>query len=71
MGKRRPFSSTAAVILTVLSVAPFAYVFAKSLISNQGGFTLAYYYQVFLAQSNICCGSGRAWGCACASRRGR
>ena len=50
MGKRRPFSSTAAVILTVLSVAPFAYVFAKSLISNQGGFTLAYYYQVFLAQ---------------------
>lgn len=50
MGKRRPFSSTAAVILTVLSVVPFAYVFAKSLISNQGGFTLAYYYQVFLAQ---------------------
>lgn len=50
MGKHRPFSSTAAVILTVLSVAPFAYVFAKSLISNQGGFTLAYYYQVFLAQ---------------------
>lgn len=50
MDKRRPFSSTAAVILTVLSVAPFAYVFAKSLISNQGGFTLAYYYQVFLAQ---------------------
>ena len=50
MDKRRPFSSTAAVILTVLSVVPFAYVFAKSLISNQGGFTLAYYYQVFLAQ---------------------
>ena len=50
MGKRRPFSSIAAVILTVLSVAPFAYVFAKSLISTQGGFTLAYYYQVFLAQ---------------------
>ena len=50
MGRRSSFSSIAAGILTVLSVAPFAYVFAKSLISTQGGFSLAYYYQVFLAQ---------------------
>ena len=50
MGKRRSFSSAAAACLTVLSIAPFAYVFVKSLISSQGGVTLSYYYQVFLAQ---------------------
>ena len=44
------FSSFAAVLLTALSVIPFLYVFAKSLLSAQNGFTLSYYYQVFLAQ---------------------
>ena len=50
MGKRRSFSSAAAACLTVLSIAPFAYVFVKSLIFSKGGVTLSYYYQVFLAQ---------------------
>lgn len=50
--RKRPayFSSFAAVLLTALSVIPFLYVFAKSLLSAQDGFTLSYYYQVFLAQ---------------------
>ena len=50
--RKRPayFSSFAAVLLTALSVIPFLYVFAKSLLSAQNGFTLSYYYQVFLAQ---------------------
>ena len=50
--RKRPayFSSFAAVLLTALSVTPFLYVFAKSLLSAQDGFTLSYYYQVFLAQ---------------------
>lgn len=50
--RKRPayFSSFAAVLLTALSVLPFLYVFAKSLLSAQDGFTLSYYYQVFLAQ---------------------
>ena len=47
--RKRPFDLSA-VCLTALSVAPFFYVFAKSMLSGQGGVSLAGYYQVFLGQ---------------------
>lgn len=50
MKKSHPFASAAAIVLTLLCVLPFLYVFGKGL-TGPGGFTLDYYYQVFLAQS--------------------
>ncbi|MGN1027440.1 MAG: carbohydrate ABC transporter permease [Faecousia sp.] len=50
MKKSHTLSSVAACLLTALCVLPFVYVFGKSLLDSQGGFTLEYYYQVFLAQ---------------------
>ncbi|MDO5154101.1 MAG: carbohydrate ABC transporter permease [Eubacteriales bacterium] len=50
MKKNHPLASVVAIALTLLCVLPFLYVFGKGLI-GPGGFTLDYYYQVFLAQS--------------------
>ena len=66
--RKRPayFSSFAAVLLTALSVIPFLYVFAKSLLSAQDGFTLSYYYQVFLAQEQYLLRFWKSlWLCLC------
>lgn len=38
-------------VLTLLCIAPFAYIFGKSLTDSQGSVTLESYYQVFLGQS--------------------
>jgi len=50
---RRPhyISAAAAFLLTLVCVLPFLYVFGKGLTGSDGSFTLQYYYQVFLAQS--------------------
>ncbi len=37
--------------LTLICVLPFLYVFAKSFLSSAGTFTLEYYYEVFLAET--------------------
>ncbi len=37
--------------LTLICVLPFLYVFVKSLLSSTGTFTLEYYYEVFLAET--------------------
>lgn len=50
MRKHTRLSSCIAILLTATAVVPFAYVLVRSMISSQGGFTLAYYYQVLLAQ---------------------
>lgn len=51
MKKSHPFAAVTAFLLTLVCVLPFLYVFGKGLIGSDGGFTLEYYYQVFLAQS--------------------
>lgn len=50
MKKRHPLASVAAILLTLMCVLPFLYVFWEGFIGADG-FTLDYYYQVFLAQS--------------------
>lgn len=51
MKKKYVFSSLAAWMLTLICVVPFLYVLLKSFLSTQGGFTLEYYYDVFLSES--------------------
>lgn len=50
MKKSHLLASVVAIALTLLCVLPFLYVFGKGLFGPDG-FTLDYYYQVFLAQS--------------------
>lgn len=50
MKKHHRIASASALVLTLLCTVPFLYVFGKSLQSPEGGFTLDYYYEVFLAQ---------------------
>lgn len=51
MKKGFGWSSAAAAVLTAVCVVPFLYVFLLGLRSTDGHFTLKYYYQVFLGQS--------------------
>lgn len=51
MKKSHRFASFVALVLTLLCVMPFLYVFAKSFAGTQGGLTLDYYYEVFLAET--------------------
>lgn len=50
MKKHHPAAAVAAFVLTLLCVLPFLYVFWKGMRNAEGGFTLDYYYAVFLAQ---------------------
>lgn len=50
MNRSHRMASILSWVLTFLCVAPFAYIFWKSLMDSQAGFTLEYYYEVFLAQ---------------------
>lgn len=52
MKKHSIRSSVLPALLTILSVLPFLYIFVMSL-RDMDGFTLKYYYQVFLAQSQF------------------
>lgn len=51
MRKHHRLSAIVAFFLTLVCVVPFLYVFGMGLRSTQGGLTLEYYYEVFLAQS--------------------
>lgn len=51
MKKQSRFSSLVAVILTLLCVIPFLYIFVRSFWGTDGGVTLDYYYEVFLAET--------------------
>lgn len=51
MKKRYTFSTAISVVLTLTCVLPFLYVVVRSFLTTRGGFTLSYYYDVFLAQS--------------------
>lgn len=51
MKKRYTFSTAISVVLTLTCVLPFLYVVVRSFLTARGGFTLSYYYDVFLAQS--------------------
>lgn len=51
MKKKYVFSSLTALLLTLVCVVPFLYVLFKSFLSTQGEFTLEYYYEVFLSES--------------------
>ena len=54
MRKRRSLWSAAlACFLCAVCIVPFAAVFVSSLRSARGGFTLQYYYQVFVGQSRF------------------
>lgn len=50
MKKRYVFSNAVAIALTGICVAPFLYIFFRSFLNSEG-FTLDYYYDVFLGQS--------------------
>lgn len=51
MKKKRSAMIIFAVFLSAFCILPFLYVLAKSLFAMDGVFTLEYYYEVFLAQS--------------------
>ncbi len=51
MKKESHGAAMAAAVLTAVCVVPFLYVFLLGLRSTDGSFTLKYYYQVFLHQS--------------------
>lgn len=51
MKKSRRLSLVVVFLLTMLCIVPFLYVFWGSLFDSEGSFSLVYYYEVFLAQS--------------------
>lgn len=53
MKKHNIWGTVISVILTLICTVPFVYVAGKSFLKIEGGFTLDYYYQVFLATSQF------------------
>lgn len=51
MRKSQKIVTAVSFFLTAVCVVPFLYIFALSLRDLEGGFTLAYYFEVFLAKS--------------------
>lgn len=51
MKKRISLSAAVSVVLVFICVAPFSYVFLRSLLNAQGQLTVEYYYEAFLSTS--------------------
>ena len=51
MKKRRPLTAALLLFLVAVCIVPFGYVLVTSFLSADGEFTLRYYYQVFLSQT--------------------
>ncbi len=51
MKKRKPMATVAAVVLAAICVVPFLYILLLSFKDVQGAFSLRYYYQVLLGQT--------------------
>ena len=51
MKSKKPILTIFVILLVAFCVVPFLYILIRSVISPYGGFTLDYFYKVFLAQS--------------------
>ena len=53
MKSKKPILTIFVILLVSFCVVPFLYILIRSLISPYGGFTLDYFYKVFLPDERI------------------